>query len=69
MKTTILDVGITIELTISNNVIRRVQPPFTKLLMVRLLGGTNAYVELLVQIINNIFVSNFLLFCCIRNPT
>ena len=37
VKTTILDMGITIEIIISNNVIRRVQPPFTKLLMVRFL--------------------------------
>ena len=37
MKTAIFDMGVTIETTISNNVIRRVQPPFTKMLMVRLL--------------------------------
>ena len=45
------------------------QLAFTTLLAVGLLIGISAYVQLLVQIINNILVSNFLHFCCIRNPT
>ena len=34
-----------------------------------LTSGIFAFVQLFAQIINDIFVSNFFLFCYIRNPT
>ena len=51
------------------NVTESVQTPFTTLLTVRFLLAVIAFVQLFAQIITDIFVSNFLLFCFIRNPT
>ena len=68
VETTVLDMGITIEITNSNNVTRTCKTTIYNTSNGALTSGISAFVQLLAQIINNIFASNFLLFCCIRNP-
>ena len=69
VKTTILDRGITIEITTSNKVTGKCTTSIYNTAIGALTSGISAFVQLLAQIINKIFVSNFLLFRCIRNPT
>ena len=69
VKTTFLDMGITIAITTSNNVTRKYATTIYNTANGAFTSGINAFVQLLAQIINNIFVSNILHFCCIRNPT
>ena len=61
--------GITIEITTSNNVTRTYANTIYKSANGVLTSGIIAFVQLFAQIINDIFISNFLLFCCIQNPT
>ena len=60
--------GIRIEITTSNNVTRKFATTIYNTANGAFTGGISAFVELLAQIINNIFVSNFFFFCCICNP-
>ena len=60
--------GVTIEITISNNVTRTRATSIYNTANGALTSGIGALVQLLAEIINKI-VSNFLLFCCIGNPT
>ena len=69
VKTKFLDMGITIEITTSNIVTRTCANTIYNTANGALTSGIIAFVQLFAQIINDIFVSNFLLFCCIRNPT
>ena len=69
VKTNVLDMGITIEITNSNNVTRKGTTTIYNTANDALTSGIHAFVELLAQIINDIFVSHFLLFSCIRNKT
>ena len=61
--------GITIEITTSNNVTRKCATTIYNTANGALTSGISAFVQLLPQIIKNIFVSNLLVFCCIQNPT
>ena len=61
--------GITIEITTLNNVTRKCTTTIYNTANGALTSGIRAFVQLLAQIINNIFVSNFLHFCSIQNPT
>ena len=61
--------GITIEITNSNNVTRKCTTTIYNTANGALTIGIHAFVQLLAQIINDIFFSNFLLFCRIRNQT
>ena len=61
--------GITIEITTSNNVTRKCTTTIFNTANGALTSGISAFGQLLVQIFNNIFVCNILHFCCIRNPT
>ena len=61
--------GITIEITISKSVTRRCATTIYNTANGALNSGISALlVKFFAQIFNDIFVSNFLLFCCIRNP-
>ena len=60
--------GVTIEITISNNVTRTRATSNYNTANGVLTSGIGAFIQLFAQIINKI-VSNFLLFCCIGNPT
>ena len=55
--------GISIEITIRNNVTRKSGTTIYNTANGALPSGIRAFVQLLEQIINNIFVSTFLLFC------
>ena len=61
--------GITIEITTSNNVTRKCTTTIYNTVNGEVTSGISAFFQLVVQIINNNFVSNFLLFSCIQNPT
>ena len=60
---------ITIETTPSNNVTRTCANTIYNTANGALTSGIIAFVQLLAQIINDIFVSNILNFCSIQNPT
>ena len=62
VKTTVLDMGITIEITISNNVTRTCATTIYNTANDALYIGISAFVHLLLQTINNIFDSYFLVF-------
>ena len=68
VKTTIFDMGITIESINSNNVTRKCVTFAYNTANGALTSGIIALVQLFKKIINNIFVFNFLLFSCIQNP-
>ena len=61
--------GTAIEITTSNNVTRKCANTIYNTDNGALTSGIIAFVQLFAQIINDIFVSYFLLFWCIRNPT
>ena len=61
--------GITIEITLSNNVTTTCATTIYITSNGALYSGISVFVQLLVHIINNIFVSKFFFLCCIRNPT
>ena len=61
--------GNTIEITTSNNVTRKCTTTIYNTAKGDLTSGISAFFNLVVQIINNNFVSNFLLCSCIQNPT
>ena len=69
VKTTILGIEITIAITTSNNVTRACATTIYNTADGALTSGTSALVQPFVQIINNIFVPNFLFSSSIRNPT
>ena len=69
MKTTVLDMRITIESTTSNNVTKKCVTTIYNTANCTLTYGISVFVQLFAQILNNIFVFNFLFFSCIRNPT
>ena len=69
VKATVLDMGITIEIRTSNNVTRKYATTIYNIANGVLTSGISAFFQLLQQINNNIFVFNFLFFCCIRNTT
>ena len=60
--------GITIESIKSNNVIRKCITTIYNTANGALTSGISVFVKLFEQIINNIFVFNFLLSSCIQNP-
>ena len=68
-KTTVLDIGITIEMTTLNKVTRTCANTIRNTTNGALISGIIASFYFFAQIINNIFVSNFFFFSCIRNPT
>ena len=59
--------GITIESTKSNNVTRTCATTIYNTANGALTSAISAFVQLLAEKNNDIFVSNFLLFCCIQN--
>ena len=59
--------GITIENTISNNVTRTCETTIYNPENGAIPSRISAYLQLLVQIIKNIFIWSFLLFCFIGN--
>ena len=61
--------GITIESTTSNNNTRKSVTTIYNTANGVLTSDISAFVQLFDKIINNNFCCNFLLFCCIRNPT
>ena len=61
--------GLTIESTNSNNVIRKGVTTIYNTAYGAPTSGITGLVKLFKKIINNTFFSNFLLFSCIRNPT
>ena len=62
VKTTILEMKLTIEITTSKNVTRKCTTTIYNTAKGELTSGLSSVVKLLAQIINNNFVSNFLLF-------
>ena len=60
---------ITIEITTSNNVTRLCPNTLYNIANCAVFSGIITFVQPFAQFINDIFVSNFLLFCCIRNAT
>ena len=68
VQTTVLDMGITIEIIISNNVTRTCEITIYNTANDAFTSGIIAFVQFLAQIINDIFVSNFFLFFCTGNP-
>ena len=69
VKTTTLGIEITIDIIAANNVTSKCATTIYNTANGALTSGISVFVQLVAQIINNIFVSNFLHFCYIRNPT